>query len=77
MLAEPANSQECLDMMKEAFDVSEKFNTPVLFRMTTRVCHSKSVVETGGRREVPVKEYVKEAAKRVCVPANARAGEGM
>lgn len=69
---EPANSQECLAMMKEAFEVSEEFDTPVLFRMTTRVCHSKSVVETGQRIEIPVREYVKEATKRVCVPANAR-----
>ncbi len=69
---EPANSQECYDMMIEAYEVSEKFNTPVLFRMTTRVCHSKSIVEAGERKEVPVRPYVKEAKNRVSVPANAK-----
>ena len=69
---EPSNSQECLSMMKDAFEVSEQFDSPVLFRMTTRVCHSKSIVETGDRNSVPVKEYIKDAKKRVCVPANAR-----
>lgn len=69
---EPSNSQECRDMMIEAYEVSEKYNTPVLFRMTTRVCHSKSIVETGERKEVPIREYVKDAANRVSVPANAK-----
>ena len=69
---EPANSQECRDMMIEAYEVSEQFNTPVLLRMTTRVCHSKSIVETGERKNVSIREYVKDPESRVCVPANAR-----
>lgn len=69
---EPADSQECLSMIKDAFAFSEQFNSPVLFRMTTRVCHSKSIVEINERQDVPIKEYVKDAAKRVCVPANAK-----
>lgn len=69
---EPANSQECKDMMIEAYEVSERFNTPVLYRMTTRVCHSKSIVEVGERKEVPIKNYVKDAKARVSVPANAK-----
>ncbi len=69
---EPSNSQECRDMMIEAYEVSEKYNTPVLFRMTTRVCHSKSIVETGERKNVPIREYVKDAKQRVSVPANAK-----
>lgn len=69
---EPSNSQECKDMMIEAYEVSERFNTPVLFRMTTRVCHSKSIVEVGERKEVPIKDYVKDAKARVSVPANAK-----
>lgn len=69
---EPSNSQECKDMMIEAYEVSERFNTPVLYRMTTRVCHSKSIVEVGERKDVAVKNYVKDAKARVSVPANAK-----
>ena len=46
---EPADSQECLDMMKEAYRVSEEYGAVVLMRMVTRVCHSKSLVECGPR----------------------------
>ena len=45
---------------------------PVLIRMTTRVCHSKSIVEFGERKDVPIKPYVKNIKKYVAVPANAR-----
>ena len=48
-MVEPSDSQECLDYVKEAFEISEKFDTPVLFRVTTRICHSKTLVETGER----------------------------
>ncbi len=69
---EPSDSQECKDMLLEAFEISEKHDIPVLFRMTTRVCHSKSLVELGERRDVPIKPYVKNIKKYVAVPANAR-----
>lgn len=69
---EAADSQECLDMIKEAFEVSEKYDIPVLFRMTTRLCHGKTVVETGERRDVPIKDFVKTPSKYVMVPALAR-----
>lgn len=69
---EPADSQECKDMLIEAFDLSEKMDTPVLYRMTTRVCHSKSVVELKDRQEMELKEYKNEADRFVCVPTNAR-----
>ena len=69
---EPADSQECLDMMKEAYEVSEEFGALVLMRMVTRVCHSKSLVEVGERKEVEVKPWEKDLARFVCVPANAR-----
>lgn len=69
---EPADSQESKDMIIEAFDVSEKFDAPVLFRMTTRVCHSKSLVELGERKApVPV-PYVKNRKKNDPVPAMSR-----
>lgn len=71
-MMEPSDSQECKDMIKLAFDVSEEFDIPVLFRMTTRVCHAKSIVEFGDRTEVAVKKYEKNPQKYVSVPANAR-----
>lgn len=71
-MVEPTDSQECKDMMGVALDVSEQFDTPVLLRMTTRVCHSKSLVECKDRKEVPVKEYVVNLKKFVTIPAHAR-----
>lgn len=70
-MLEPSNSQECIDMVKVAFELSERYDTPVLIRMTTRVCHSKSIVEIGERKAVPFVPYVKNAKKYVDVPANA------
>ncbi len=69
---EPSNSQEAKDFIKDAFELSEKYDTPVLFRVTTRVCHSKGIVELGERQEVPLKEYEKNVAKNVAVPSQAR-----
>ena len=71
-MMEPSDSQECHDFIKEAFEISEKFDTPVLFRVTTRVCHSKTLVEAGERVEVPVKPYEKNSAKFVMAPAAAK-----
>ncbi|MDO4542996.1 MAG: indolepyruvate ferredoxin oxidoreductase subunit alpha [Clostridia bacterium] len=71
-LIEPSDSQECKDFMKEAFEVSERFDIPVLFRMTTRVCHSKSLVEFGKREEKELSPYKRDVAKFVCTPANAK-----
>lgn len=68
-MMEPSDSQETLDMMKAAFEISEAFDTPVLFRTTTRVCHSKGLVETGERKGSPRKPYVKNLAKYDLVPA--------
>lgn len=69
---EPANSQECRDMVVEGYRISEEYDCPVLMRMTTRVCHGKSIVECGERQEVPVREYHKDVKKYACVPANAK-----
>lgn len=69
---EPSNSQECKDMMALALEVSERFDTPVMFRTTTRVAHSQSFVELAERRGVPAKPYVKNPQKYVMVPAHAR-----
>ena len=69
---EPADSQECVDMMKEAYEVSEKYGAVVIMRMVTRVCHSKSLVEIGERKEVGVKDWKKDPQRYVCLPAHAR-----
>lgn len=71
-MVEPSDSQECKDFMKEAFKISEQFDTVVLFRTTTRVSHSKSVVELGEREEVGVKPYEKNIQKYVMIPAHSR-----
>jgi len=68
---EPSDSQESLDMVKEAYEVSERFDTPVMVRMTTRVCHSKTLVQEGERREESRREYKKQ--KRFdLIPVNSR-----
>jgi indolepyruvate ferredoxin oxidoreductase alpha subunit len=69
---EPSDSQEAKDFIKVAYDISETFNTPVLFRMTTRVCHSKSLVEVEARKEVGIVPYVKKPEQFIAAPANAR-----
>jgi len=69
---EPSDSQECKDFIMDAYEISEAFNLPVMFRMTTRTCHSKSLVEFGERTEVGAKPYKKNPSKFVAAPANAR-----
>jgi len=69
---EPADSQEAKDFVALAFSLSEEFDTPVMVRVTTRLAHSQSMVEEGERREVPLKPYVKDAAKYVMLPGHAR-----
>ena len=71
MMLEPADSKECLEYTKKAFEFSEKFDTPVILRLTTRVAHSRSLAELSDRADVPVKEYVKNPQKYVMMPANA------
>ncbi|MDP3448362.1 MAG: indolepyruvate ferredoxin oxidoreductase subunit alpha [Eubacteriales bacterium] len=71
-LIEPADSQECKDFMKEAYHISERFDIPVLFRTTTRVSHSKSLVTFGEREEQSPARYVRNIPKFVCTPAFAR-----
>ena len=70
-MLEPSDSSEALNFAKLAYELSEKFDTPVLLKMCTRVSHSQSVVETGERVEC-VKEYQKDIAKYVMMPGNAK-----
>ncbi|MBR3348625.1 MAG: hypothetical protein IKG55_00965, partial [Solobacterium sp.] len=69
-MLEPSDASESLEFTKRAFEISEQFDTPVLLKMCTRVAHSQSLVQTGGR-SVPVKEYEKNIAKYVMMPGNA------
>ncbi|QCX34422.1 indolepyruvate ferredoxin oxidoreductase subunit alpha [Caloramator sp. E03] len=71
-MLEPSDSQEAKDMVRYALEISEKYDTPVLMRMTTRVCHSKSLVELAERNNVPKKPYVKNLQKYDAVPAVAK-----
>lgn len=73
MMLEPSNSAECFEMTVRAFELSEKFDTPVLIRMTTRVCHSKSLVDVDKIKKQKIKPvpYVKDIQKFVATPANA------
>ena len=70
-MVEPSDSQECKDFVKLACEISEEFDTPVLYRTTTRVCHSKGLVEFGERTEHIAPAYQRNVRKFVCTPANA------
>lgn len=70
-MLEPSDSAEALEFAKLAYDISEQFDTPVIIKMCTRVAHSQSVVETGERVEHS-KAYVKDIAKYVMMPGNAK-----
>jgi indolepyruvate ferredoxin oxidoreductase alpha subunit len=71
-MLEPSDSAECLSYAKEAFRISEEFDTPVLLRLTTRVAHSQSIVELGERISPEKKPYEKKPEKYIMVPANAK-----
>ena len=70
-MLEPSDSAESCEFAKLAYELSERFDTPVLLKMCTRVAHSQSVVEIGDRIEQPVKPYEKNIAKYVMMPGNA------
>ena len=70
-MLEPADSAEALAFAKLAYELSERFDCPVLLKMCTRIAHSQSVAETGPRVEPPAKPYEKNIAKYVMMPANA------
>ncbi len=72
MMLEPSDSEECLKYSKLAFELSEKFDTPILLRLTTRVSHSRSLAEVGERVDNGLKPYEKNPQKYVMVPANAK-----
>ena len=71
---DPSDSQEAKDMTIAAYGISERFDTPVLLRLTTRICHSTSAVELGERVEIAPavpQPFPRNPAKYVMVPGNA------
>lgn len=74
-MLEPSDSQEIKDLMEHAFELSEEFDTPVLVRLTTRLCHSKTVVELGAPPTAPPRAtgFVRDFDKFVLLPRQALA----
>lgn len=72
LMLEPSDSQEAKDFTILAFELSEKFDTPVMLRVTTRICHSKTPVELGSRKQVVTKKYERNIPKYIATPANGR-----
>ncbi len=71
-MLEPADSQEAYEMTKLAFELSERWNIPVLLRLCTRVCHSKTIVVSGDATSVPPANYERDIKQRVMIPGYAR-----
>lgn len=69
---EPSDSQEAKDMMKLAFELSEKYDTPMILRTTTRLSHSQGLVTLEDRVEIEDKPYERNPAKFVMMPGNAK-----
>lgn len=70
-VVEPSDSAEAKAFTEFAFELSEKYDTPVILRLTTRVAHSQSLVELAPRKNIPLKPYVKDVSKYVMMPSNA------
>lgn len=70
-MLEPSDSQEAYDFAKSAFELSEKYDTPVLLRMCTRIAHSQSVVEFSEKVPATLKDYEKNPQKYIMMPGNA------
>ena len=71
-MLEPSDSAECSRFTSLAYELSERFDTPFLLRLSTRVSHARSLVPLSERNEVGVKEYKKDVMKNVMMPAMAR-----
>ena len=69
---EPSDSEEAREFTRFAFDLSEKYDTPIIVRTTTRLAHSQGIVHPQQRVEVPDKPYVKNIQKNVLMPAMAK-----
>ncbi len=71
MMLEPSDSAECKEFTKVAYSLSEKYDTPVIIRLSTRVSHSQSMVELCDREDYQLKDYEKNIGKNVMMPGNA------
>ena len=69
---EPSDSAEAKDFVKVAFELSEKYDRPFVYRTTTRLAHSQGLVELQEREQVEDKPYVKNIQKTVMMPGNAK-----
>ncbi len=72
-MLEPSDSAECLEYVKLAYEISEKYDTPVILRLTTRVSHSRGIVEPSSRVERDIVRYRKDISKYVMMPSFAKA----
>ena len=73
---EPSDAQEALDFTRLAFELSERFDTPVIVRGTTRLSHTRSPVIVGERTEPPERGFLEQPSKNVMIPAHARPRHG-
>ncbi|MBQ1213338.1 MAG: indolepyruvate ferredoxin oxidoreductase subunit alpha, partial [Clostridia bacterium] len=71
-MLEPADSMECKEFAKAAFELSERFDTPVMLRLCTRIAHAQSLVELGEREVKENIKYEKNGAKFIMMPGNAK-----
>ena len=71
-MVEPSDSKEAIEYVKAAYEISEKYDTPVLLKMCTRVSHSQSVVEPSDRVQPEFKPYNKNGDKYIMMPGQAR-----
>ena len=71
-MLEPADSAECREFTRRAFEISEKYDTPVFLRLVTRIAHARSLVEEGEREETALPPYEKDARKFVMMPGYAK-----
>lgn len=71
-MLEPSDSKECKDFIEFAYKISEEFDTPLLYRLSTRVSHSQSIVNLNERKDIPLKDYEKNIGKYVMMPGNAK-----
>ena len=71
-MVDPSSPEEAKEFTRLAFEMSEDFDRPVLVRITTRIAHSQGPVDTGERKDVPLKPFVRNPRKFVMLPAHAR-----
>ncbi len=67
-MVDPSNSQDAKDYVKEALDISEKFNIPMMLRITSRLCHSRSVVTLEDKLDIPSKEFTPDISRYCMLP---------